>query len=231
MITFTPYASSSAGNLYLCTAAEATGGLLLECGLRWRDIARHLRSALPDIQACLLTHNHMDHAKSAREVLRRGIDLYCSKGTADALGLSGHRLHILTAGKQVKIGEWVVYPFQTEHDAPEPLGFFIANRSDRLLFLTDSYFIKPRFKGITHLAIECNWSEKTLSKDLHPTQERRLRESHMSLETLLQFLDANDLTDMQEIHLLHLSRENSDEGYFRQSIQRKTGVPVYVAGA
>jgi phosphoribosyl 1,2-cyclic phosphodiesterase len=76
--------------------------------------------------------------------------------------------------------------------------------------------------------IECNYSRKTLSKDLDPAQRKRLYKSHMSLETLLKFLAANDLSMVREIHLLHLSDDNSDEAMFRETIQGATGIPVYI---
>jgi phosphoribosyl 1,2-cyclic phosphodiesterase len=59
---------------------------------------------------------------------------------------------------------------------------------------------------------------------------RRLLRSHFSLENVLDFLKANDMSKVQEIHLLHLSDNNSDEVLFRRRVQEATGKPVYIAG-
>ncbi|MBI9093198.1 MAG: MBL fold metallo-hydrolase, partial [Desulfobacterium sp.] len=196
MITFTPYASSSAGNLY--QVSDSTSSLLVECGLPIREIKRYLKFDLSRIEGCLLTHAHGDHAKAAREIMAAGIDLYCSQGTAEALDLSGHRLHIVQSQKAFKIGPWQVLPFDTQHDVPEPLGFLIVNGDFKLLFATDTYYVKWQFRGLTHIAIECNYSMEALSPDLNFTRKKRLMESHMGLHTLKDFFRANDLSAVQE---------------------------------
>ena len=225
---FIPYASSSHGNFYKL-AGDDGSRLLLECGIPISDIKRYLDFDLSDISGCLLSHLHGDHAKSAREIMYHGVDLYCSYGTAEKLDLSGHRLHVIKAMEQFSIGPWSIMPFDTEHDAPEPLGFLIANKESKLLFATDTYFIKPRFSGLTHVCVECNWSKEALNPDLNPTRKKRLMESHMGIHTLKDFLLANELKNVKEIHLLHLSDENSDAEKFESEIQALTGIPVFVA--
>ena len=56
----------------------------------------------------------------------------------------------------------------------------------------------------------------------------RLFKSHMSLEHLKDMLNANDLSNLQQIFLLHLSNNNSDEQQIKTEIERLTGVEVYV---
>ena len=228
MISFTAYASSSGGNLYRITDGESS--LLLECGLPVKKLRRALEHELHCIRACLLTHEHQDHAKAAYDITRAGIDLYCSAGTAGALEITGHRVHIVRALEQFRLGPWTVLPFETQHDADEPLGFLIENGGDKLLWCMDSYYIKHRFQGLTIIAVECNYSRRTLQEDIPPAQKHRLLRSHLSLETLLDFLAANDLRSVREIHLLHLSDNNSDEDLFKDLVQGNTGIPVYVAG-
>ena len=228
MIEFAAYSSSSKGNLYRVTDGDTS--LLLECGLPIKQIRQILDHKLTSISGVLLSHEHMDHAKAAEDVAAAGVDLYCSKGTAEALQLSGHRVNIIAPLKQFTIGSWTILPIDVQHDAQEPLGFIIQNGSDKLLFATDTYYIRYRFVGLTHIAIECNFSRSTIAKDIHPAHKRRLWKSHMSLETLLDLLSANDLSAVREIHLLHLSDDNSDEQMFREVVQGNTGIPTYIEG-
>jgi phosphoribosyl 1,2-cyclic phosphodiesterase len=227
MINFSSFASSSAGNLY--RISDGVSSLLLECGLPIKKIREKLNHKLHSIDGVLVSHEHQDHAKAAKDIMAAGIDLYCSAGTAHTLGLYGHRLHIIETLKQFKIGPWIILPFDTEHDANEPLGFLIQNGASKVLFCTDSMYLKYTFKDLTMLCVECNYSKATMQKDLPFPQKARIMKSHMSLDTLLSLLEANDLSRVQAIHLLHLSSDNSNEQMFKDKVQALTGIPVYVA--
>lgn len=227
MLTFTSYASSSAGNLYQLVSGDSA--LMLECGLPIREVKKYFNFDFSRVEGCLLTHAHMDHAKAAKEIMAAGVDLYCSQGTVDALGLVGHRLHVVQSQKAFKIGPWTILPFDVEHDAPEPLGYLISDGKEKILFVMDSYYIKWRFKAVNIIAIECNYSTECLPPDLNYTRKKRLMESHMGLHTCLDFFRANDMSSVREIHLLHLSDNHSDEGLFESEIQKLTGKPVFVA--
>lgn len=167
--------------------------------------------------------------------MKAGIDCYMSRGTAEALGVSGHRVKIIKPREQFQVGTWTIMPFETQHDAAEPLGFLLANQSgDKLLYATDTYYIRYRFQGLTHILIGCNYSMDILRKNVAngtlPVELRnRIVRSHMSLETCKGFLKANDLSRVEGIWLLHLSDNNSDAEHFKREIQELTGKPVYVA--
>lgn len=228
MITFTPHFSSSAGNLY--TVSDGSSTLLLECGVRIEKIRRALNHRLSSIDACLVTHEHGDHARAARDLLGAGVDVYCSSGTAQAFEIDcHHRVHIIEALKPFKIGPWAVIPFPVEHDAKEPLGFFVVNGTDRLVFAADTAYIRHRFAGITHVCLECNYSRQTMAPDIPLAHRLRIIRSHMSLDTVLAFLAANDLSGVRQIHLLHASRDNSDVQLFKDRVQAATGIPTYIA--
>jgi len=157
-----------------------------------------------------------------------------SQGTAEALGLSGHRLHIIKAKQQFRIGTWTILPFETQHDATEPLGFLLANRDgDKMLYATDTYYIRYRFQGLTHIAVECNYSLDILRANVEagmvePALKNRILKSHFSLENVKKFLLANDLSKVQEIWLLHLSDGNSDAERFKREVRAISGKPVYI---
>ena len=167
--------------------------------------------------------------------MRAGIDCYMSRGTAEALGISGHRLHIIKAKQQFRIGTWTILPFETQHDATEPLAFLLANQDgDKMLYATDTYFIRYRFRGLTHIAVECNYSLDILRSNVEAgtvdkALKNRILKSHFSLENVKKFLLANDLSKVEAIFLLHLSDGNSDAERFKREIQALTGKPVYIA--
>lgn len=166
--------------------------------------------------------------------MRAGVDCYMSSGTANILKLSGHRMNIIESMKQFKIGTWTILPFDTIHDAAEPLGFLLASGNEKLLFATDTAYIKYRFKGLTHIMVECNYDDESLQENifnltLNIAQKNRLIHSHFGLKNVIEFLKVNDLSKLKEIHLLHLSDLNSDAARIKKAVQAITGKPVYVA--
>jgi len=227
-------ASSSAGNCYLLD--DGSSPLLLEAGIRFQDLRRAVGFGLSRLAACLVSHEHQDHARAVADVLKAGVDVYASAGTWEALGIRHHRAHTIRALQQVRIGPWTVLPFDTVHDAAEPLGFLLATGPGKALYLTDSGYCKYRFQGLTHIMLEVNHSVELLrqavaSGAIPLAHKNRVMRNHMSLERALEFLRANDLSQVQEIHLLHLSDQNSNAEEFKAAVQRATGLPVYVAPA
>lgn len=233
MIKIKTLASGSSGNAYLID--DGVTQLLLECGIKFKDIQKALKFKTSNLAGCLISHEHKDHSKALRDVLKAGIDVYTSQGTIDQEGIEHHRLKPIKAKQQFKIGTWSILPFDVQHDVAEPLGFLLMNQQgEKLVFATDTYYVKYKFKGLTHIMIECNYSLDILNENIesgrvHPAMKRRLIKSHFSLENVKEFLKANDLSKLQEVHLLHLSDSNSNEEQFKKEIQELTGKPVYVS--
>lgn len=233
MIEIKALSSSSKGNCYL--VSDGSTSLLLECGIRYRDIQKGVNFKLSEISGCLITHEHGDHSKALNDILKSGIDCYMSSGTADSIGIKHHRIKRVNAREQFQIGTWLILPFEVEHDVSEPFGFLLANQEgEKLLFATDTYYIRYRFKGLTHIMVECNYSIDILDANIAsgivpPIMKSRLLRSHFSLEHLKSFLKANDLSSVHEIWLLHLSDKNSDQELFKKEIQELTGRVVYIA--
>lgn len=232
MIKITTLASGSKGNCYHITDGHTP--LLLEAGIRFKEIQRQLNFQTTDIKACLITHEHKDHCMAIKDVLKMGIDCYMSAGTKEALNIENHRLKVVESRQQFSIGTWTILPFDVQHDVSEPLGFLLANKAgEKLLFATDTYYIKYRFKGITHLLVECNYDLDTLNANVasgkvHSAMKRRVMRSHFSLENLIDFIKANDMEKLQEIHLLHLSDSNSNEEKILREVARLTGKLIHI---
>jgi phosphoribosyl 1,2-cyclic phosphodiesterase len=233
LITIKPLASSSKGNAYWITDGQTP--LLLECGIGFKEIQRRTGFQTSSIAGCLITHEHLDHYRSINDVTKAGIDCYLTKGTAETFGATGHRVKLIEPKKQFEIGSWKVLPFETQHDAAEPVGFLLMNQTgEKLLYATDTYYIRYKFSGLTHIMLEVNYSRDILNNnvefgDVPPTMKKRLIQSHMSLENAKKFLKANDLSSLVEDWLIHLSAGNSDEARFKKEIQEIVGKPVYIA--
>lgn len=226
-------ASSSAGNAY--RISDGRTSLLLEAGIPIKAIQVGCEFKVTQMDGCFVSHSHKDHSKAAKDLARLGVDIYTSQGTIEACGLSGHRIHAIKALQELTIGTFKVLPFDVQHDAPEPLGFLFTSveTGEKLLYFTDTYYIKYKFQGLTHIMAECNYDAETLQRSVDagyiPIElVPRLVKSHMSLEHFLDLLKANDLSKVRQIYLLHLSNNNSDEKRFKEEVQKLTGAEVYV---
>lgn len=226
--------SGSSGNCYLLEDEKET--LILECGLPYKTIIKGLNFNLTNVVGCLVTHEHKDHSKAIFKLGSAGIDIYLSCGTLNSVGDGlGYRAHFIKSERQFTIGGFTILPFQTQHDAAEPLGFLIQHEEmGKMLFITDSYYCKYKFKGLSHILVECNYSMEILNKNIgeglvHPVLANRLLKSHFNLENVKEFLKATDLAKVKDIVLLHLSDGNSNAAKFKNQIERLTGKPTYIA--
>jgi phosphoribosyl 1,2-cyclic phosphodiesterase len=215
--------SSSKGNCYILESP--TGSLLLECGLPFKEIQKELDFDLSDVVGCLVSHEHKDHCKAIKEVTLAGIDCYMSMGTLKTMEpLNSHRLMPIISGMQFDVNDFTVVPFDTEHDATQPLGYLIKYRPTgyKTLFLTDSYYCKYNYiKETLDTNITAGYVDERM--------KQRLLQSHFSLEHVIQFLKANDLSQCREIILLHLSSMNSDAARMIREIKEVTGITPKIA--
>ena len=174
-----------------------------------------------------------DHSKSVKQIMKSGINVYTSPGTAEALSISGHRLKVVEPLKTFTIGTFKILAFPTQHDCAQPYGFLLlSDNGDKILFATDTYFLKYKFLGLTHILIEANYSKKILDESIKsgvtPAFIRnRIMRSHFSLENVKEFFKANDLSAVKEIYLIHLSANNICRKTAIKEIKELTGKPTF----
>ena len=234
--------SSSEGNAYvLQNAGEA---LLLEAGESFKKVLPAFNYDVSKVQGVLVTHEHGDHAGHLSEVLKYGLPVYATAGTIEGakrytrktdyqpIAIKGNRG---SGYESFTLGGFTVIPFPTQHDANEPVGFYIWHKeTGGVLFATDTFYIKNRFAGLSNILIECNYDQAQLEANLitgkiDAERYRRVRHSHLSYTTCLQVLQANDLSAVHNIVLIHTSRDNGDARSFREGIALATKKVTSVA--
>ena len=217
---FKALASSSAGNAYVVSDKETH--ILLECGISHSKLQKLSGFTLSEFQGCIVSHEHKDHAKAVLELISRGMPVYMSEGTAEALETDA--VNLIESMEQFNIGSFDIVPFATFHDAKEPLGFLIKSRvdGDVLAFATDTVNLRYKFPGLNILAIEANYDKAILERcERMPEKVRyRISNAHMEIDTLCDYLRSLDLSECREIHLLHLSDATSHEGHFINKVAR-----------
>ncbi len=137
--------SSSSGNSYIIIADGHV--MILDVGLPAKKILgalAHLGIDPEDVEAVLVTHEHIDHVKSVRAVSRKCCNavFIASRGTVEHTENFGYvpedRLQIVEAGEAVDLNGVTIRAFRLSHDASEPLGYTAETATDKLAVVTDT---------------------------------------------------------------------------------------------
>lgn len=223
ILTFTPLASSSKGNAYLVSAGGTN--ILLEAGLTVKELRRRCPVPLAELDACFVTHEHNDHSKCVGQLIRMGIPVYMSEGTARALEQEEAMvIEPLEHGYEViKIGSLRVMAFDTYHNTEQPIGFLVgADGGEKLLFAVDTANLAVIVPGLTQIAIECNHADDLLERlDRLPDKIlERIKRSHMEIKRTVYYLHQLDLSRVRVIYLLHMSATAGNACRFQKTFER-----------
>lgn len=232
--------SGSAGNCYVLEARDSA--LILECGLPPERVFKATSVMPSKVAGCLVSHEHGDHAGFAKRYAALGMTIFASMGTLSALGMTrdGSRARSIANMGLMHIGEFQVSAFELKHDAAEPFGFVIAHpECGKILFVTDTRFVPFNFRRmmLDHIMVEANYSDSILDDNVLAekiTLDRadRVRQTHMSLRSACELVEANDNPNLKTVILLHLSSGNADpERFAREASKAALLAQVYVAAA
>lgn len=204
----------------------------MDCGIEPKEINKNTGYQLSKIKHIFVTHSHVDHGKYCGEFLKRGTHLYMGAGTKEALGLDdGYYLHVVSARRQFEVNNnLLVVPFEVPHcnsdlSSCENFGYLIYSKTakEKLLYATDCQYIPQKFASLDRIFIECNYKplESYFGEVKHinsTTVEKRRFQSHMSVKACIEFLSKQDLSNVKEIRLLHLS---SGQYYLKDQIKKE----------
>lgn len=226
------FGSGSSGNSYLVRIGGVQ--ILLDAGVSPKKIGLSSLE-LVKTDAALITHEHQDHAKYVKDIMRMAIDCYMTEGTKKALGLGFYdfRAKTISVGEDLEIKGLTVRAFQSFHDAAEPVNFLLSGKGINLVYITDTSKAPYKINNMTHIMIEANYDKNILIRNtadglLHENVYKRILENHLSIDGALEFLRKNDLSRVRKIFLIHLSDKNSDADDFRKRVERLTGKETWV---
>lgn len=223
--SFSSFGSGSSGNCYL-VKSESTA-ILVDVGLTGKRILAGLAESQVDVEnvdAILLTHEHIDHVRSIRMIGRKasGAEVYASEGTYAGIErklLPQNRWSILP-NEEFAVGDIAVHPFALSHDANEPTGFTLRHDGRQVTIVTDTGIVTEeiyqQMRTADLLVLEANHEVNILRMGSYPysLQQRILGDyGHLSNETaggvLCSILKELGGRKVPKVLLAHLSRENN----------------------
>lgn len=220
MISFATLFSSSRGNSVFVSSGKTK--VLVDAGMaacRIEKAMEDIGESMRDIAALLITHEHIDHVKSAGSLSRRyDIPIYATP----KLWENYHGFGNISERNQRKydygmtIGDLTFDFFKTFHDAIQPVGLIITNGEHKLGICTDTGIVTPKMismlKNADGLVFESNHDPILLKNSRYaPALKARIAGNcgHLSNEAAVEALKQIIGPATKEIVLAHLSEENN----------------------
>ncbi len=230
---FCSFASGSSGNSYLVRTHETS--ILVDAGISGKKIFEALEKSggVPDdIRGVLVSHGHIDHTRSLRVVTKKAAkaDVYSTLGTwSEIRDRVPEERHIaVEAGEEFMVGDILVRPFPTSHDADGSVGFSLFHGGKQISILTDTGIVdEAMFREILNadiLVLEANHDENVLlvCRYPYPVKRRILGEKgHLSNEAAGLCLSRVMREKEKEriVLLAHLSKENNTPDMALQEVR------------
>lgn len=247
---FASLASGSSGNCTLLSTGKEN--ILIDCGIsakRIGDSLKDLGITLHEIDAVLLTHEHIDHVKGLKRLMSGfEIPVYSSYGTFNNLAnitkdefftfAGAQYFHPVQADVDFYIGNTLVRPFRTYHDTPGPLGYRfemeapVFEHDASCCVLTDcghyDGYICSHLKNLDALLIESNHDVDMLMNGPYPMfLKRRIfsDNGHSSNASCAQLLKSIYTPKLKNVLLAHLSEENNDPETALSFVEGEVSIP------
>lgn len=202
--------SGSSGNCYLLESDMEA--LIIEAGVPFLEVKKALDFNVKKIVGVVASHSHRDHSRYVCEYEKAGIRVYRPYESRLPYNI---------------FGNFLFRDFELVHDVP-CYGFYIEHPDiGKLVYASDTEYIKYRFNGLNHVLVECNYDKRLIPDDA--VNRSHVMTGHMELQTTLEFLRVNNNPELRNVVLLHLSQNNADPVKFASDASKVVQCPVYVA--
>ena len=227
MLRFKSLGSGSSGNATLVEAQSGahTTRLLIDCGLRLRDLEASLAQAgtnAAEVDAVFITHEHGDHVGCARHFLKRyPTPLWMSQGTWMAIADAGWEpyqglLRVARDGTSIDLGALQASPFTVPHDAREPLQLRCTDGNRQLGVVTDlghaSAHVVKALQNCHALLLEANHDPDLLQASVYPPFLKKRVSGpwgHLSNTAAAELLTRIKHDQLNRVLAAHLSERNN----------------------
>lgn len=218
-------ASGSSGNC-ICVGTSASH-LLVDAGISGKRIEAGLNLVglkTSEMEAILVTHEHIDHIAGLGVLARRyGLPIYGTQGTLDAVRsvrsvgkIDPSLLHPIVPGQDFRIGDMSVHPLSISHDAADPVAYIMKTGSQKVGVITDlgkyDDSLIDRLQELDILLLEANHDVRMLQTGRYPypLKQRILGDrGHLSNVLSGQLLGHLLHDKFKAVILGHLSEENN----------------------
>ena len=208
-------ASGSSGNSTFVSTKETS--VLVDAGISLRKIKRNLSSIgreLSEIDAILVTHEHIDHIKSIEKVSDVA-PIFMTRGTFESARPS-FVPKIISFDHPFSIGDMTIIPREISHDAAMPTGFEMNADGSTLGIFTDlgryDQCLKDLVSRSDCMVLETNHDIDMVLNGNYPyhLKQRILGEKgHLSNIDAGILIRDNASDKLKNVFLSHISKNNN----------------------
>ena len=225
--------SGSSGNCSLVSYKDTN--ILVDCGMsgkRLEELLKQLDLSGSDLDAIVVTHEHIDHISGIGVVSRRyNLPVYATEQTHLAMNLdkiADGNIKIIEADRPFEIGNITADAFSIPHDAQDPVGYRFYCGKDKLSVATDIGTMTDELfdsiSGSKSVILEANHDIDMLINGSYPKPlKNRILSNfgHMSNDLSAKTALALVNRGTKEIMLSHLSNENNTPQLAYSSVSKK----------
>lgn len=201
------------------------------------NVKKALKWQMRKVVGAVITHEHNDHSGYITEMVASGVLVIALEDVFKSHKLAGKPFtKSIVPNKGYKVGNFKIFSVLVKHDVP-CLGYIISHpEMGKLLFITDTVTFDYIVPNLNTIMIEANYADDIVAEniangDMPEAMRPRLINSHMEIGQTKAILADNDLSEVGNIILIHLSDGNADEQRFVREVQEQTGKVVYAANA
>jgi phosphoribosyl 1,2-cyclic phosphodiesterase len=213
-------ASGSKGNCLYVETGETN--LLIDVGLSLRETILRMDTSgieCASVHAVLVTHEHIDHIRSAGAFARKfRVPVFVSHLVRARGERHLHKAKVIEfeAGASCDFRDIVIDPFPITHDACDTVGFMLESGEGRCGSATDlgivTRLVVEKLRGCRMLNVESNHDLDMLMNGPYPwvlKQRIKSRHGHLSNEDSLELLHELAHDRLEVLVMAHLSEVNN----------------------
>lgn len=220
MFKFCNLYSGSSGNSSYIESDNAK--ILIDCGVSCKKLTEalsYLNVNLNDINAIILTHEHLDHVKGLQVTCKKyNIPIYANSGTFNGIkqNIPDENKVLFKTNEKFEINDLEIFPFAIPHDAADPCGFNISHNNKKISIATDighmNKFVIDKLYESSFVLLESNYEPEMLKCSKYPyLLKRRILgpKGHLSNEDAGLTIKTLVNSGISNIMLGHLSQQNN----------------------
>ncbi|NCB34374.1 MAG: MBL fold metallo-hydrolase, partial [Erysipelotrichia bacterium] len=185
------------------------GFLMIDCGTTKSYLMKcfdALGLSKEDLDAVLITHGHTDHISQIRQFKKTPVYSPIPISDLDVIPVMPEQ--------KFQLQHMTVTPLAMSHDAPDTVGYILETWQEKLVYITDTGYIKDRYlplmRGADYIILESNHDVEMLMETSRP-QFLKMRiasdSGHLCNEDASAVLQNIVTEKTKRIILAHISQE------------------------